>query len=241
MSKYKSDFRPRLKGNKKKAFLNITKDENRVLVIGDLHEPFCLDGYLDFCKKVYAEQNCNKVVFIGDIIDNHYSSYHETDADGMSGGEELDLAIDNISKWYKAFPIADVTLGNHDIIISRKAQTGSIPSKWIKEYKEVLNTPKWTFTHKLEIDGVAYIHGIGSKAHVRSVKDMQSTVQGHHHTEAYTIWKVGSNNKVFGMQVGCGIDKDSYAMAYGKWFPKPAIGCGVVINGKTAINYLMDL
>ena len=57
MSKYKSDFRPRLKGNKKKAFLNITKDENRVLVIGDLHEPFCLDGYLEFCKKVYAEQN----------------------------------------------------------------------------------------------------------------------------------------------------------------------------------------
>ena len=241
MSKKEKDFRPRLRKNVKKAYLNITKDENRVLVIGDLHEPFCLDGYLDFCKKVYAEQNCNKVVFIGDIIDNHYSSYHETDADGMSGGEELDLAIDNISKWYKAFPVADVTLGNHDIIISRKAQTGSIPSKWIKEYKEVLNTPKWNFTHKLEIDGVAYIHGIGSKAHVRSVKDMQSTVQGHHHTEAYTIWKVGSNNKVFGMQVGCGINKDSYAMAYGKWFPKPAIGCGVVINGKIAINILMDL
>ena len=36
-------FRPRLRGNKLKAFENITKDENRVLVIGDLHEPFCLD------------------------------------------------------------------------------------------------------------------------------------------------------------------------------------------------------
>ena len=57
----KKDFRPRLKGNKKKAYLNITKDETRVLVIGDLHEPFCKKGYLEFCKKVYAENNCNKV------------------------------------------------------------------------------------------------------------------------------------------------------------------------------------
>ena len=35
-----SDFRPRLRGNKLKAFENITKKEERVLVIGDLHEPF---------------------------------------------------------------------------------------------------------------------------------------------------------------------------------------------------------
>jgi hypothetical protein len=35
-----SEIRPRLNGNKKKAFLNITKDEKRILVIGGLHEPF---------------------------------------------------------------------------------------------------------------------------------------------------------------------------------------------------------
>jgi len=101
--------------------------------------------------------------------------------------------------------------------------------------------PKWDFVHRTEIDGVAYVHGIGSKAHIRSIKDMQSTVQGHHHTDAYVQWKVGSNAKIFGMQVGCGIDKDSYAMAYGKWFPKPAIACGVVIGGHTPINVMMDL
>ena len=64
------DFRPRLKGNKLKAFNNITKDETRVLVIGDLHEPFCLDEYLAHCQEVYAKYNCNKVIFIGDVIDN---------------------------------------------------------------------------------------------------------------------------------------------------------------------------
>ena len=115
----RKDFRPRLKGNVLKAYSNLTSQENRILVIGDLHEPFCLEGYLNFCKETYATYNCNKVVFIGDIIDSHYSSYHETDADGLGGGDELELAISKLKRWYKAFPDADVTLGNHDRIITR--------------------------------------------------------------------------------------------------------------------------
>jgi hypothetical protein len=90
---YNKDFRPRLKGNKLAAFNNITQKERRILIVGDIHAPFSLDGYLDFCKETYAIYNCNQVIFIGDIIDNHYSSFHTTDPDGMGGGDELDLAI----------------------------------------------------------------------------------------------------------------------------------------------------
>ena len=237
----KKDFRPRLRGNVKEAYFNITKKENRILVIGDLHEPFCLDGYLEHCKTVYAKYNCNKVIFIGDVIDNHYSSYHETDADGMGGGQELDLAIKKLKKWYKAFPKADVTIGNHDRIIMRKAQTSAVPKKWIKEYKDVLEVPKWNFTDRIVYDNVQYIHGEGGTARTKCRADMMSTVQGHLHTQAYCEWYVGQNFKVFGMQIGCGIDHDSYAMAYAKRGKKPAIGCGVVIGGQIAINELMQL
>ena len=222
-----------------KQFRN--KSINRVLIIGDLHEPFCLDGYLEFCKDVYTKHNCNKVVFIGDIIDNHYSSYHETDADGMGGGQELDLAIAKIAKWYEAFPEAHVTIGNHDRLIMRKAQTGGIPTKWIKKYKEVLETPLWQFTERVVIDGVQYVHGEAGTAKAKCRADMMSSVQGHLHTQAYTEWFVGANFKIFGMQVGCGIDHHSYAMAYAKSGKKPAIGCGVVIDGKVAVNELMEL
>ena len=83
-----------------------------------------------------------RVVFIGDVIDNHYSHYHETDADGMGGGKELQLAIDRLARWYHRFPDADVTVGNHDRIIMRKAQSGGVPKQWIREYSEVLNTPR---------------------------------------------------------------------------------------------------
>lgn len=235
------DFRPRLKGNKKKAYLNLVKQENRILVIGDLHEPFCLDSYLEFCKDTYAKYNCNKVVFIGDVIDNHYSSYHETDADGMGGGQELDLAIKRLKRWRKAFPVADVCIGNHDRIIMRKAQTSAVPKKWIKTYKEVLEVPKWNFVDRVVYDNVQYIHGEAGTARTKCRADMMSTVQGHLHTQAYTEWYVGANFKVFGMQVGCGIDHNSYAMAYAKRGKKAAVGCGIVIGGNVAINELMNL
>lgn len=235
------DFRPRLKGNKKLAYENLTKKENRVLVIGDLHEPFCLDNYLEFCKDTYAKHNCNKVVFIGDVIDSHYSSFHESDPDGLGGGAELDIAIFRLERWYNAFPNAYVTVGNHDRIISRKAFSAGVPKAWIKSFNEVLNVPNWNFTDRVVLDGVQYIHGEGGTANTKCRADMMPTVQGHLHTQCYTQWFVGANFKIFGMQVGCGIDHDSYAMAYAKRGKKPAIGCGVVIGGHTAINCLMSL
>ena len=177
-----NDFRPRLKGNKRVAYDFINNRERRILVIGDIHAPFTLPEYLDFCKEMYARHNCNQVIFIGDIIDNHYSSFHATDPDGMGGGDELDLAIN-----------------------------------------------------------VQYVHGEGGTARTKCKNDMMSTVQGHIHTQAYTEWQVGKNFKVFGMQVGCGIDSKSYAAAYAKNFKKQAIGCGVVIGGHTAINCMMEL
>jgi len=215
---------------------------NNVLVIGDLHEPFCLDSYLDFCINQYEKFYCNQVIFIGDVIDNHYSSYHETSADGMGGADELDLAIKRISRWYKAFPKAKVIIGNHDRLIMRKAQTSAIPSKWIKSYKEVLGVPKWEFVERYEQDGVQYIHGEGGTARTKCRADMMNTVQGHLHTQCYTEWYVGKKFRVFGTQVGCGIDHDSYAMAYAKYGKKPAIGCGIILNnGKLPINVLITL
>ena len=63
-----SDFRPRLKGDKKIAYDNLNTDERRILVIGDIHAPFELDGYLEFCQETYAKHLCNQVIYIGDII-----------------------------------------------------------------------------------------------------------------------------------------------------------------------------
>ena len=237
---YKKDYRPRLSGNKKVAYDNINKKERRILVIGDVHAPFVLDGYLDFCKETYAKYNCNQVIFIGDIIDNHYSSFHTSDPDGMGGGDELDYAIEEVKRWNEAFPVADVLIGNHDRIIMRKAFDSQIPQRWIKSYNDVLGT-KWNWQDRVVYDNVQYVHGEGGTARTKSKNDMMSTVQGHIHTQAYCEWMVGRNYRIFGMKVGCGVDCKSYAAAYAKNFKKQAIGCGVVFGGHTAINCLMEL
>jgi len=232
--------RPRLSGNKLAAFNHITKDERRVLVIGDLHCPFELNGYFEFCREIYSKYNCNQVIFIGDIIDSHYSSFHTTDPDGLGGGDELNKAIEDIQKWSKVFPVADVLIGNHDRIVMRRAFDSAIPQAWIKSYNDVLGT-NWNWTERIVYDDVQYVHGEGGTARTKSKNDMMSTVQGHIHTQAYTEWSVGRKFRVFSMQVGCGLDGSAYAAAYAKNFKKQAIGCGVILGGHTAINCLMDL
>lgn len=232
--------RPRLSGNKLAAFNHITKDERRVLVIGDLHCPFELNGYFEFCREIYSKYNCNQVIFIGDIIDSHYSSFHTTDPDGLGGGDELNKAIEDIQKWSKVFPIADVLIGNHDRIVMRRAFDSAIPQAWIKSYNDVLGT-NWNWTERIVYDDVQYVHGEGGTARTKSKNDMMSTVQGHIHTQAYTEWSVGRKFRVFGMQVGCGLDGSAYAAAYAKNFKKQAIGCGVILGGHTPFNVLMDL
>ena len=235
--------RYRLKPDEEALLLNYRKhSSNNVLVIGDLHCPFDLDEYLDFTIEQYYKHNCSEVIFIGDIIDNHFSSYHETSADGLGGADELELAIKRIARWRNAFPMATVIIGNHDRIIMRKAQTSSIPSKWIKSYKEVLEVPDWNFVERYEKDNVQYIHGEGGTARTKCRADMMNTVQGHLHTQAYCEHYVGKRFRVFGMQVGCGINHKSYAMAYAKYGKRPAVGVGIVANnGKTPINILMPL
>jgi predicted phosphodiesterase len=214
--------------------------ERRILVIGDLHCPFEMEGYFEYCLETYDRHACNQVIFIGDLIDSHATSRHETDPDGLSAKAELDIAIEDLQKWRDAFPVADVIIGNHDRVVMRRAFSSSIPSIWIKSFNEVLGT-SWNWTERIEYDGVQYVHGEGGSARTKAKNDLQSTVQGHIHTQAYVEWMVGNRLKLFGMQVGCGLDRDTYAAAYAKHYKKQAIGCGVVIGGHTAINCLMPL
>ena len=155
--------------------------------------------------------------------------------------EELALTKKRLKRYYDVFDDVDVIIGNHSRLIMRKAQTGGVPREWIREYNDVLGVPNWRFHTELEIDGVLYAHGEGGTARGKCKNDLQSVVQGHLHTQLYVDYIVGRKNRVFGMQVGCGIDHEQYAFGYAKAGKKPAIGCGVVIGGKEAIAVPMIL
>jgi len=219
------------------------KDVN-ILCVGDLHCPFDLDEYLDFLKDVYKKYKCSKVIFIGDLIDNHYTSYHEVSIEAeYSGKQELELAIKRVQRYYKAFNKKGTIclIGNHDRLIMRRAQTSQIPSKWIKSYKEVLEVPNWEFTERYVFNDIQFVHGEGGQASTKAKADMMNTVSGHYHTLAYTQHFVGAKYRIFATQTGTGINFSNYSFAYAKYGKKPAIGCVVVLNGKTPLNILMEL
>lgn len=219
----------------------VLDDEDNLLVIGDIHEPFSLKGYREFCYEMYIKHNCSSVMFMGDIIDQHYASFHNTDPDGMGGGDELDFAIARIQKWHKLFPDAKVCMGNHDKIILRKAFAAGISKRWIKDFKDVLDVG-WDFQPSFTINGVMYRHGMGQKASPKAGSEMMNVIQGHFHTEAYIQYRVGRGKKIFGAQCPCGIDREAYALAYAEEHPKPAIGCMVVKeSGRLPILEMMDL
>ena len=216
-------------------------DRGNILVIGDIHEPFCLAGYMEFCKEIYDKYNCNQVVFTGDLIDNHYASFHITDPDGLGGGDELDFAIKKIQAWKNLFPYAKVCLGNHDKIILRQAFKAGISKRWIRDFNDVLKVD-WEFEPSFIINDILFRHGIGQKASPKAGSEFMNVIQGHYHTESYIQYKVGLGKMVFGAQCPCGIDRKAYALAYAEEHPKPAIGCMAVLeNGTLPILEMMPI
>ena len=148
----------------------IDGDPDNVLVIGDPHEPFTKEGYLEFCRKVQEEYDCGTVIHIGDAVDNHAVSYHEKDPEGMSAGDEFNLAIERMKRWYYTFPNVKVCIGNHDALPFRKAFSAGLPKTWLKTYQELLQSPptwEWDFVH--QVNGVIYQHGTGLSGEMAAI------------------------------------------------------------------------
>ena len=222
--------------------------KDHVLVIADTHIPFEHRDYLEFIKGVQNKFKCGTVVHIGDLVDNHSISYHEHDPNGWSPKDEMEQTDKILKVWFKAFPKLYICRGNHDCLPDRKGKTVGLPKRCFKSFRDMWHLPsKWIDDFEFEIDGVKYEHGTGYSgkyAHVNAAFDnRQSTVIGHGHSVAGVEWSANSRDVIFGMNVGCGIDRKSYAFGYGKGFRrKPILGCGLVTdNGRYAQFIKMEL
>jgi hypothetical protein len=209
-----------------------------------------LSGYPDFLLKIYEKYKCTRVVHIGDLADLHCVSYHERAPESCSSSE-TDDAIEQIRLLSQIFPRVHLLLGNHDSLIQRQAVTVGLPQKVLKSFKETFELPKgWKVYpryHKLVLDGVQYQHGDQGKggqqaALKNALAEFCSVVQGHHHSQSGVWYHANETSIIFGMQVGCGIDRQHMQMDYGtKFSAKPIISCGVVIDSQTAYVERMPL
>lgn len=233
-----TDYKPVIKKPSK------TLDPNNVLFVGDLHAPFILDGYLEFNQELQHKYNCGTVIFAGDVIDGHSWSFHTHDVDGMSVKDELTAAVKQLKNWYKAFPDATILFGNHDLLIARKARQYGLSQIFLKYFGDVIEAPdSWKFTHEIYRDKVYYTHGSIGNAIRRATAMRHSVVQGHLHSECSVEWSVSEIDSIFGLQVGCGIDRKKYAFEYANAMTKkPIVSSGVILDkGTLPIVELMKL
>jgi len=226
--------------------MKLSKDN--VLVVGDSHLPFELSGYLQFVKQTQEKYGCGIIVHIGDLVDNHAISYHEHDPNGKSPVEEMNEADKHLKEWFNTFPELYLCRGNHDSLVDRKSKTAGLPDRAFKQFREIWNLPeKWKDAFEFEFHGVIYTHGTafsGLYGHVSAAAaNRQSTVIGHLHSIAGIEWSANPKDCMFGMAVGCGIDRKAYAFEYGRDFKrKPVISCGVVLDkGKYPLIVPMNL
>jgi metallophosphoesterase superfamily enzyme len=208
------------------------------LVIADIHEPISHPEYLKFCRKVRRKYRCDHIHFVGDVIDWTAISFHAKHPQCPGSGDEYDLAKEGVRKWYKEFPEATVCIGNHDRRPQRLASSVNIPEFILKDFNELWDTPGWEWKDDFIFDDVYFFHGEGYRGKTPALNasvDMgMNVVMGHTHCSPQICYRANPLRSYFGMDVGCGIDVDSYAMSYGKQWKKghkPVLACGVIING----------
>jgi len=210
--------------------------KNRILVIGDLHLPAVRKGYLEFCQDLYEQWGCNRVVFIGDVIDHHAISFHAKHPQMPGPTDEYELALECVQEWYKAFPKANVCRGNHDDRIVRLAESVGIPETFLQPLNKLYQTPGWVWDWDFVIDDIYFFHGEGCSgihpAFNAAKKMLLSTVMGHIHTAAGVKWLANPKRRIFSMDVSTGIDDRKMAFAYGKHAKQRSmLGAGVIVNG----------
>lgn len=214
---------------------------SRVLVIGDTHVPAMHKKYIGFLRGVAKKWKTDKIVHIGDVVDHHCISFHDKHPDNPGAQQEYREAHKQIQELYREFPEMHITVGNHDMRVMRLNAKLGIPKLYLKEFNSLYDTPKWKWTEHVEFDDVYYYHGEGcggqhpgfNAAKMR----MQPTVIGHYHSACGVWYQVGPTAKVWGMNVGCGVDRNHWSMQYGAAFlKKPIVACGVVIDGNPQVE-----
>lgn len=214
-----------------------SKKYKSVLVISDMHHPYSHQDTLAFLKALKKKYKFDKIVCIGDEVDHHAISFHDSDPDLPSAGDELEQAIESLKPIYKLFPKMDIVESNHGSLVYRKALASGLPKAVFKSYNEILEAPKgwvWKFDIKVNTPtGMVYFcHGKSGQAGVLASQYGMSTCQGHYHEKAQICYISTPEKLMFDMHVGCLADDKSLALGYNKINPKrPIVSVGIIIDG----------
>lgn len=209
-----------------------------MVFISDTHFPYHHPDTFDFLDAIKRKYRCTAARHVGDIVDNHYPSYHEIEPGTYDGETELKLARKCVQTLEDIFPELVISEGNHDALPLRKAKTAKIPEAHIRNYNEVFGVGdgwKWVRQEMIRADGgdVLLTHSVGSNARSNAARFSFNSVQGHHHSEFGVHFYADNAQIRWHMSTGCLIDLNSPAFNYARTavLRRPIVGCGVLVHG----------
>ena len=221
----------------------------RILVISDTHAPYAHPQALSFLAAVKKKYTPDAVIHIGDELDYHAMSFHDSDPDLDSAGVELEKGRQWLWKLAELFPKVYVVESNHGSMKYRKAISHGVPRHLLLSYQDAIFGERdkdgsvirtkgrgWTWHPNVILNTphaqVMFIHQKRVRVDAGILDDRMCLVQGHYHPRAEISYVSTPNCLLWGMTVGCLIDKPSFAFAYNKHDTKrPIISIGMVIDG----------
>ena len=217
-------------------------DNSSILFIPDQHAPYTHPDALPFLADVAAAIRPTRVINLGDEVDGHAMSMHDSDPNLDSAGPELERAKIFLHALARMFPYQEICHSNHGSLIYRRAFKFGIPTQYIKSYREVLfpdgGGDGWSWHDKIFIDlpngeAVLVQHQSAGDILSNAAHERASIIQGHEHGRFEITYRSSTSALYWAMVSGCLIDPKAMAFAYGKLFPKrPIIGCSAVIDSQ---------
>lgn len=215
----------------------------RILFISDMHIPYHHPKLIPFLAGLKLKYKPTRVICLGDELDKHAMSFHDSDPDLLSAGDELRVSLPTVKEVEELFPEMDIIDSNHGSMVHRKAKHHGIPRAYIKSYNDVLGVgPGWKWHNDLTIelpDGkLVYIHHGKSAEAIKTSQAMSMNhVCGHFHESFGVKYWANPTGLFFAVNAGCLIDDDNYAFAYNNVnLKRPIIGTALIIDGNPVLE-----
>jgi hypothetical protein len=215
---------------------------SRILNISDQHMPYEHPDMFRFLAAIKKKYKPTLVINGGDEIDGHALSFHDSDNDLPSAGDELRLALTKIKRLEKMFPEMIILDSNHGSLAARRFKHHGIPMKYLASQHQIYGVSnKWQWVNDLTLklpngQDVYFCHGMSKQGIKLAAQRGTCVVQFHFHTDFRIDYIGNPSSLLWSLQSGCLIDRKSLAFAYDKLnLNRPIIGTTMIINSKPVL------
>lgn len=215
---------------------------SRILCISDQHMPY---HHPDMFRFLAAIKNKYKPTFVvngGDEVDAHALSFHDSDSDLPSAGDELIKAIKAMKQLEKLFPDMVILDSNHGSLALRRMKHHGIPMKFLATQHQIYGVSKrWEWVNDFSItlpngQKCYMAHGMTKNGIKLAAQRGTCVVQFHFHTEFRIDYIGNPNDLLWSLQSGCLIDRKSLAFAYDRLnLNRPIIGTSMIIDSRPVL------